>query len=363
MGSNIRVGVVGGNFGESHILGFQHCPEIEVIAICRRQRDLAQQLAQRYHIKGLYTDFDEMVQSKDIDVVSLAVPHHLHYPMTMRALDHGKHVLCEKPLALDVEQATEMARKAERAGLIHMTVFNWRFAPAILRMKELIEKGEIGQTYHVFFSWLTSRRKNRESRFFWRFARTESGFGVLGDSGVHGIDLIQWIVGDFRKVVSHMAICVPEHRADTGEYKKTEVEDSCSFLGQLNSGAQVIFYNSAVASCDRVIRLEVYGDKGFLGVHLFPSSQDYYGRLLGGKGEKSPDTVIPIPRRLKLDMRPLDERVTPSALFFARFARQLVKAIQTGQAPSPNFFDGLKAQKVLQALVTSWEKKQWADIC
>lgn len=363
MGNKIRVGVVGGHFGETHIVGFQHCPEIEVIAICRRQRDLAQQLAQNYHIKRFYTDFEEMIQSKDLDVVSLAVPHHLHYSLTMKALDHGKHVLCEKPLALNVQQATEMTRKAQRAGLIHMTVFNWRFVPAILRMKELIEKGEIGQTYHVFFSWLTSRRKNRESRFFWRFAQNEAGFGVLGDSGVHGIDLIQWIVGNFRKVVSHMAIYVPEHKTDEDKYMKTEVEDSCSFLGQLSSGAQVIFYNSAVASCDRAIRLEVYGDKGFLAVHLFPSSRDYYGRLLGGKGEKSLNTVIQIPRRLKLDMKPLDERVTPSALSFARLARQLVKAIRTGQAPSPSFFDGLKAQRVLQALVTSWEKKQWVDIC
>lgn len=359
MDRKIRVAVVGGNFGETHILGFQHCPEIEVIAICRRQRDLAIQLAQRYQIQSFYTDFDQMIQSKEIDVVSLAVPNYLHYPMSLKALDRYKHVVCEKPLALDLKQAMEMASKAEDRGLIHMTVFNWRFVPAIFRMKELIEKGEIGSVKHILLNWLSSGRGNRESRFFWRFVRTESGFGAMGDSGVHGIDLIQWIAGDFQKVVSHMTIYTGEHKTDEGKYKKTEVEDSCSFLGELTNGAQVIFHASSVAYCDTFIRLEIYGDEGLLGAQLFPNVEDYYGTLLGGKGEKSFRKVIPIPKRLKLDIRPVD---TPRTTFFAHFARQLVKAIQTGKAPSPNFFDGLKAQKVLQALVMSWEKKEWISL-
>ena len=362
MEGKIRAAVVGGNFGENHIQGFQQCPEIEVLAICRRQEELAKQLSQRYQIQRYYTDFDEMIQSKDIDVVSLAVPNHLHHPMTLSALDHGKHVICEKPLALDLEQATEMADKAKEKGLIHMIVFNFRFVPAISRMKELIEKGEVGSISHIFFNWFAKGRGDRESRFSWRFVRGQSGFGALGDTGVHGIDLIQWIFGDLKKLVSHMAVHVPEHKTDDGKYKKTEVEDSCSFLGEITDGAQVIFHVSSVTPCDRLIRLEVYGDEGVLGAQVVSRDQDYYGRLLGGKGENSLSQEIPIPERIKWDIRTGDKGITSGGIFFARLAQQLVRALQTGQTPSPNFFDGVKAQKVLQALIMSREKREWINL-
>lgn len=174
MGGKIRVAVVGGNFGEIHIQGYRRCPEMEVVAICRRDQKLAKQLSQRYQIQKFFTDFDELIQSEDIDVVSLAVPNHLHCPMTLKALDHGKHVVCEKPLALDLNQAMKMANRAEEKGLIHMIVFNLRFVPAIIRMKELIEKGEIGSIHHILFTWESSSRRERDSRFFWRHVRAES---------------------------------------------------------------------------------------------------------------------------------------------------------------------------------------------
>jgi predicted dehydrogenase len=329
MDRKIRVAVVGASFGENHIQGFQQCPEIEVFAICRRQKELAKQLAQKYQIRRYYTDFDEMIQSKDIDVVSLAVPNYLHHPMALSALDHGKHVVCEKPLALNLDQATEMAKEAKQKGLIHMTVFNFRFVPTIFRMKELVDEGEVGSISHIFFNWFTNGRRDRDSSFSWRFVKAEAGFGALGDMGVHGIDLIHWIFGDLKKVVSHIAVHLPEHKTDNGKYKKTEVEDSCSFLGEMMSGAQVIFHVSSV---------------------------------VGGKGENSLSREILIPDRLRWDIRHGDKRVTPGAMFFSRLAQQLIGAIETGKTPSPNFFDGVKAQKVLQALIRSWKKKDWVNL-
>lgn len=362
MGKRIRVGVVGGSFCEVHIQGFRHCPEIEVVAICRRQKDLAKQMAQKYQIQRVYADFDEMIQSTDIDVVSLAVPHHLHCLMTLRALSQGKHVICEKPLALNLKEAEEMVKKAEEKRLIHMTVFNWRFVPAMACMKELIDQGEVGSVYHVSFNWLSNGRRDKESRYSWRFVQGEAGYGVLGDSGVHGIDLIHWMAGDFKEVVSNMSVYVPEHKTEEGKYRKTEVEDSCSFLGELVGGGQVIFHVSSVASCDSAIRLEMHGNQGVLGVHLFPRAGDYHGKLLGGKGETDLRKEIPIPERLTSDMKPIYENDSPRVLFFARFAQRLVKAVQTGQIPSPNFFDGLKVQRVLQALTNSWEERKWINL-
>jgi predicted dehydrogenase len=362
MDKKIRAAVVGGGFGENHIQGFQQCPETEVVAICRRQEGLAKQLSQRYGIERYYTDFDEMIRSKDIDVVSLAVPNFLHHPMTLSALDHGKHVMCEKPFALDLQQANEMAERAEQKGLVHMIVFNFRFVPAIFRMKELIERGEVGSIRHLSFHWFTRGRGNRDSRFYWRFVRDEAGVGALGDTGVHGIDLIHWIFGDLKKLVSHMAVHVPEHKADDETYRKTEVEDSCSFLGEMANGAQVIFHASSVTSCDRFIRLEACGDNGILGAQVVSRDQDYYGTLLGGKGETSLAREIPIPERLTWEIQPGNKGITPGGMSFSRLAQQLAEGIRTGTTPSPNFFDGVKVQKVLHALATSWEERKWIDL-
>lgn len=361
MDKEIRVAVIGGGFGEIHIQGFQQCPETAVVAVCRRQEELAKQLAGKYHIRRYYTDFDELIRSRDIDVVSLAVPNHLHYPMTLSALDHGKHVVCEKPLALNLDQAEEMAERAEQRGLIHMIVFILRFVPAISRMKELIEKDEVGPISHIFFNWFGKGRRDRESRFFWRFVREEAGVGALGDMGVHGIDLIYWMFGDMKNLVSHMAIHVPEHKTDEGTYRRTEVEDSCSFLGTMTNGAQVIFHVSSVTPSDRLIRLEACGDKGILGIQVVSRDQDHYGTLLGGKGETSLSREIPIPERLKWNIQPGDKGITPGGMSFSRLAEQLVEGVRTGTTPSPNFFDGVRVQKVLHALATSWEEKQWVD--
>lgn len=362
MNRKIRVAVVGGTFGEVHIQGFKHCPDFEVVATCRRQKDLAEQTARRYGIERYYTDMEELIGLPDIDMVSLALPNHLHSPVTLKALDQGKHVICEKPLARNVAEAEVMLKKAEEKGLIHVVVFNWRYVPAFVRMKELIEEGEIGSVYHASFSWLGSGRRARESLYNWRFIRNEAAYGALGDSGVHGIDLIHWMIGDFRRVISDMNIYVPEHKVATGGYRKTEVEDSCSFLGEGVGGAQIIFHVSSVASCESAIRLEIHGDKGMLAVQLFPRSSDYNGKLCGGKGTVDLRKEIPLPERLTSLPRPLTEMDSPRAMFFGRFAQRLAKPIQMGQNPSPNFYDGLKAQKVLEALTKSWEEKKWIDL-
>ena len=114
MDQKIRIGVVGGNFGEVHIQGFRHCPEVEVTAVCRRQEELAKQMAQKYEIQRYYTDFQQMIEAAELDAVSLAVPNGLHYPMAVQALENSKHVICEKPLALTVKEAETMLTKAKK---------------------------------------------------------------------------------------------------------------------------------------------------------------------------------------------------------------------------------------------------------
>jgi predicted dehydrogenase len=164
-----------------------------------------------------------MIEAPGLDAVSLAVPHCLHYPMTVQALESGKHVICEKPLALTVQEAETMLAKAEETKRIHMIVFNLRFVPAFARMKELIDQGEVGSIFHIYFSWLSNGRRDRESPHTWRYTKEEAGFGALGDLGVHGSDMIHWMGGDFKKVVTARRYPQWGETADAGYRSRSHV--------------------------------------------------------------------------------------------------------------------------------------------
>src|SRR5688572_16895946 len=126
----IRVGVIGTGFGTIvHIPGFQSCADTEVVAVCSARKERAEEAAARFGISHAFTDYREMVKMADLDVVSITTPPYEHYPMAMAALDAGKHVFCEKPMALNVKECREMLAKAEAKGLVHMIVHEFRFTP------------------------------------------------------------------------------------------------------------------------------------------------------------------------------------------------------------------------------------------
>ena len=142
--SPARIGVIGVGFGATvQIPGFQS-EGAEVTAVCTRRPERAQEAAERFGIPHTFTDYEEMVKADFVDAVSVVGPVNLHHPMTMAALNAGKHVLCEKPFALGQGQALEMWRKAQETGVTTMITHEFRFASARMRVKELIDEGYIG---------------------------------------------------------------------------------------------------------------------------------------------------------------------------------------------------------------------------
>ena len=140
----VRVGVIGVGFGATvQIPGFQS-EGAEVTAVCTRRPERAQEAADRFGIPHVFTDYEEMVKADFVDAVSVVGPVNLHHPMTMAALNAGKHVLCEKPFALGQGQAREMWQKAQETGVTAMITHEFRFASARMRVKELIDEGYIG---------------------------------------------------------------------------------------------------------------------------------------------------------------------------------------------------------------------------
>src|SRR2546429_693239 len=151
------------------------------------------------------TDYREVLARRDIDAVVVATPNFLHREIVLAALAAGKHVLCEKPLALNREEAEEMLRAAERAGRVHMTAFTYRFTPAIQYARYLIEQGELGQLRTVRAAYLMALAGHVLA---WRSEKRLAGSGVLADIGSHLVHITQYLVGDIRALTaSERRVC------------------------------------------------------------------------------------------------------------------------------------------------------------
>ena len=193
----LRVGVIGLGFGQYHIRGYQACPDVAVETICSRTTATAQRVAKDFGISETHTDYREVLDRKDIDAVSICTPVNLHKGMVVEALQAGKHVLCEKPLGLNTEEAGDMLESARNSGMVHMTNFGWRFNGPAFRMKSLLDEGYIGKVYHLNARYMMGYRASPRKEHSWRERRMEAGLGAMGDLGVHLIDMTRWWIGEF----------------------------------------------------------------------------------------------------------------------------------------------------------------------
>jgi predicted dehydrogenase len=360
----IKVGVVGGGFGRTHLLAYRRTPGVEVTAFCQRTKAKAEQIARDFGIPHVFTDYREMLAHGDLDAVSLTTPTNVHLHMAYEAFSRGVSVLCEKPLAMNKEEAAAMLKRAEEAHVIHMTSFNFRFIPAFYRMKELMQQGYIGsRVLHVEASWFTERRADPNLPFGWRDQKEVVGFGAMGDVGVHLVDLVGWLAGEFKRVCSQQAIFTKERPlADGSGKREVTVEDCALFIGELTAGGLVSFVANAAARGSAYQEIRIFGNDGMLRAAVDRAKPDWMiGELWGAQGDGDTQPM-PIPERLTEDLNPSDSKPAAREVIFANLTRLLAQAIRTGKQPSPSFRDGLEAQKVLDAVEKSAQAGRWVPV-
>jgi predicted dehydrogenase len=194
--SPIKVAVAGlGFIGPIHIESLRRLPGIEIVAITHSNEKTAAEKAAALHISKYYDSFEKMIRKEEIDCVHICTPNHLHYSMTKTALLEGKHVVCEKPLAMSVEEARELLQIANSHNLVHAVNFNIRYYPLVRQMKKMRETGQLGRIYSVIGAYL------QDWLFFstdynWRLETLKTGDSkAVADIGSHLIDLIEYITG------------------------------------------------------------------------------------------------------------------------------------------------------------------------
>lgn len=193
----VAVGIIGTSWWAElmYLSSLAGYPNARLAAICGRNEERAAEVAAKYNVPRVFTDYREMIWTANLDAVVVSTPDDLHHPMTMAALEAGLHVLCEKPLAMNAAQAREMYETAEAEGVKHMVLFTNRWLPPFRHVHDLVQSGYIGRPYHAQFSHVG----HYGGEYQWRLDGRRAN-GVLGDLGSHIIDLSRWYLGEIASV-------------------------------------------------------------------------------------------------------------------------------------------------------------------
>jgi len=202
-GKRVRVGIIGcGLIAGSHVSGYLKSGMAEITALSDSRIERAKALAEKYglHRANIYENYEELLKDKSVDAVSICTPHHLHAEMTVKAAENGKHVLCEKPIAISLNQADEMINACRRNGVKLAVVFQGRFSPDVQRVKKEFERGDFGIPIYgeAVVKWYREDKSYYhmdEVAKSWRGKWSTEGGGALINQSIHLIDTLQWIMG------------------------------------------------------------------------------------------------------------------------------------------------------------------------
>ncbi|RNG31630.1 gfo/Idh/MocA family oxidoreductase [Streptomyces botrytidirepellens] len=338
-------------------------------AICGRDPDAVRAAADKHGWAAAETDWRDLIARDDVQLVDVCTPGDSHAEIAIAALEAGKHVLCEKPLANSVAEAEAMADAARRArarGQRAMVGFNYRRTPAIAQARRMVADGRIGVLRHVRVTYLQDWIVDPEFPLVWRLRRELAGSGALGDLGAHIVDLAQYLAGERLVGVSALTETFVRDRPLPGAANSggaaargaVTVDDAALFTGRLASGALASFEASRFAAGRKnSLRIELNGDHGSLAFdlerlnelsfhdHTAPAADSGFRRILVTEPDHPYlEAWWPPGHGLGYDHT------------FVHQARDMVAAIAAGTDPEPSFEDGLQVQRVLAAVEDSAEK-------
>ena len=377
----IKVGVAGlGFIGPAHIEALRRIPGIEVIAVSENSLDLAKDKAQQLGIKKYFKSFDEMLHA-GIDCVHICTPNNLHFEMAKAALEAGKHVVCEKPLATTIDEANELLEIAGKKGLIHAVHFNIRYYPLVRQMKVMREKGELGEIYSIMGSYLQDWLFY-DTDYNWRLEPKLSGKSkAVADIGSHLMDLIEYISG--IKIVEVMADFKTIHPVRQKPLKPIETfsgkllqpddfedvpvltEDYASVLLRFENGNKgVITVSQVDAGRKNRLSLEISGSK-----QTFSWCSENPNELWMGKRDAANQVLLRDPSLFEKEAASLisfpgghnEGFPDTSKQMFIEVYTQIQKGSMQG-ATFPSFYDGLRELVLCERILESNKKQCWVKI-
>jgi predicted dehydrogenase len=261
------VGIIGTGFGAKvHAPMMDHHEGFEVVAISSVSRGNIEEARNASGIENVYTDWRQMLEEEDLDLVVVSSAVNLHKEMVKAAFEKGVHVVCEKPMALNVAETEEMITERDKAGKLGLINHEFRFLPARTKVKEILESGKLGGILHVRYLCSFASYTGLVSKPRGWLGQEEKGGGMLGAIGSHMTDSLQWwLDSKFKEVFAQLPIHVPIQTDDNGNTEHRTADDAFQIIGSLENGATVTLeLISAARKTDNTWRLEIFGTEGTL---------------------------------------------------------------------------------------------------
>lgn len=387
MSRTLRVGMIGYRFmGKAHSNAWRQAPHffdlkagVELSTICGRDAQGVETARQQLGWQKGSTDWKAVVNDPEIDIIDINTPNDSHAEIAIAAARAGKHILCEKPLALNVAQCQEMLDAVKKARVVHMVCHNYRRIPAIAHAKKMIDEGALGTIYHYYARYAQDWIVDPDFPLVWRLQKGVSGSGTHGDINAHIIDLARYLVGEFKEVCGLMHTFIKERPLqDQGgkgdglgakagkKMGKVTVDDAAMFIGKFTNGALANLEATRFAlGRKNHIAIEINGSKGSLSFDFEDMNRlKYFDNTQPGDRQGFADILVTQPG----GAHPYVGQWWPPGHIigyehtFVHTIADFVNAVVNGKSVQPTFEDGLRNERVLEAVEESAKSRQWVKV-
>ncbi|MBQ9543621.1 MAG: Gfo/Idh/MocA family oxidoreductase [Clostridia bacterium] len=340
-----RLGLIGlGGIASRHIKELEQVKNARIGAICDVDETKLEKRGEQLGIDGAFrfADYRDLIACDQVDAVEICTPNYLHVPIALEALRALKPINVEKPLSADLASALELEEALKKNPVKIMMCFSYRFTPAVRFAKHVMDTGLLGEIINVDAAYLKASGLWENRGMEWRFEKDKAGSGVLGDLGVHMIDMSELLVGKMREVSAETKIVVKERKKPgSEEFAPVETDDYCAFLADTESGVSESFVITRCALGNaNTIRFAVYGTRGVITIDL--NEPDRIG-VCAGEVDRVTETLhsVKVPKKFYLSQE------------------QAFADLLDGNADAllPTVADGVRAQRVLDALLRSAETR------
>ena len=362
----LAVGLIGYNFmGKAHSNAWRQAPHffdlsagVRMKTICGRNRAAVKKAATKLGWENAQTDWRRVINDAKIDIVDICTPNDSHCEIAIAAAQAGKAILCEKPLARNIDEAEKMVRAVKKARVVNMVCHNYRRVPAIVLAKQMIERGEIGD--HIFHfraryaqDWIV----DPNFPLVWRLQSDPAGSGALGDIFSHIVDLARYLVGEFREVCGVMETFVKQRPLERNRRVKAKVtvDDAVTMIGRFKNGALASLEATRFAPGRKnSITLEINGSTGSLFFDLEEMNRlKFFSRRDPHDRQGFRDILVTESTHPYISNWWPPGHVIGYEHTFVHTIADFVRAVLEGKSAHPTFADGLQTQRILSAVSRS----------
>ena len=375
MRRTLNVALVGYDFmGRAHSNAWRQAPrffdlpaDVRLQTICGRNRAAVAKAAIKLGWENSVTDWRRVIDDRKIDIVDICTPNDTHCEITVAAASAGKAILCEKPLARNVDEAEKMVRAVKKARVVNMVCHNYRRIPAIALAKQMIERGELGERiFHFRARYAQDWIVDPKFPLVWRLQSNVAGSGALGDIFSHIVDLARYLVGEFRDVCAATETFVKERPVKTGSRKKARVtvDDAVTMIGRFRNGALASLEATRFAPGRKnSITLEINGSAGSLFFDLEEMNRLRFFNARDPQDRQGfRDILVSEPSHPYMKNWWPPGHIIGYEHTFTHTIAEFVHAVVDRRRVQPTFEDGLKNQRVLAAVSRSARSRAWSAL-